>query len=56
MMHCIFLDSSGASSRREGLTAPQVNALLRQAQSSGEPERNNAILQVLLQTGSRLSE
>ena len=30
----------GTSSRREGLTGPQVNALLRQAQASGEPERN----------------
>lgn len=49
-------DSSGASSKREGLTGPQVNALLRQAQASGEPERNYAILQVLLQTGIRLSE
>lgn len=46
----------GASSRREGLTGPQVNALLRQAQASGEGERNYAILQVLLQTGIRLSE
>ena len=47
---------SGASSKREGLTGPQVNALLRQGQASGEPERNYAILQVLLQTGIRLSE
>lgn len=49
-------DSSGTSSKREGLTDPQVNALLRQAQASREPERNYAILQVLLQTGIRLSE
>ena len=49
-------DGGGSSSRREGLTAPQVNALLRQAQVSGEPERNYAIVQVLLQTGIRLSE
>src|SRR5207245_666827 len=33
-------DGGGASSKREGLTGPQVNALLRQAQASGEPERN----------------
>jgi site-specific recombinase XerD len=46
----------GRSSKREGLTSSQVNALLRQAQSSGEPERNYAIVQVLLQTGIRLSE
>lgn len=44
------------SSKREGLTGPQVNALLRQAQTSGEAERNYAILQMLLQTGIRLSE
>ncbi len=49
-------DGSGASSKREGLTGPQVNALLRQAQASSEAERNYAILQVLLQTGIRLSE
>ncbi len=49
-------DGGGANSRREGLTGPQVNALLRQAQASGEPERNYAIVQALLQTGIRLSE
>lgn len=49
-------DGSGTSSKREGLTGPQVNALLRQAQASDEGERNYAILQVLLQTGIRLSE
>lgn len=48
--------TSSSSSKREGLTDPQVNALLRQAQASGEAERNYAILQVLLQTGIRLSE
>ena len=46
-------DGSGISYKREGLTGPQVNALLRQAQGSGESERNYAILQVLLQTGIR---
>ena len=49
-------DAAGSSSKREGLTSSQVNALLRQAQASGEPERNYAIVQVLLQTGIRLSE
>jgi len=42
--------------KREGLSSPQVNALLRQAQLSRESERNYAIIQVLLQTGIRLSE
>src|SRR6185436_9704209 len=46
-------DGIGINSRREGLTGPQVNALLRQAQASGEPERNYAIVQVMLQTGIR---
>jgi site-specific recombinase XerD len=49
-------DATGSSSKREGLNSSQVNALLRQAQASGEPERNYAIIQVLLQTGIRLSE
>lgn len=43
-------------SKREGLSSTQINALLRQAQLSRESERNYAILQVLLQTGIRLSE
>jgi site-specific recombinase XerD len=43
-------------SKREGLTSSQVNALLRQAQSSRDPKRNYAIVQMLLQTGIRLSE
>jgi site-specific recombinase XerD len=43
-------------SKREGLSCTQINALLRQAQLSRESERNYAILQVLLQTGIRLSE
>lgn len=45
-----------ASSSRKGLKSTQVNALLRQAQLSHERERNYAIVQVLLQTGIRLSE
>lgn len=49
-------DGSGMGSKREGLSGPQVNALLRQAQASGEWERNYAIVQMLLQTGIRLSE
>lgn len=43
-------------SKREGLSGAQINALLRQAQISRDPERNYAIVQVLLQTGIRLSE
>ena len=43
-------------SKREGLSSSQVNALLRQAQVSRDPTRNYAIVQVLLQTGIRLSE
>ncbi len=43
-------------SKREGLSSSQVNALLRQAQISRDPTRNYAIVQVLLQTGVRLSE
>jgi site-specific recombinase XerD len=43
-------------SKREGLESSQINALLRQAQLSRESERNYAILQVLVQTGIRLSE
>ncbi len=45
-----------ASSSRTGLKSAQVNALLRQAQISRESARNYAIVQVLLQTGIRLSE
>ncbi len=45
-----------AGSKREGLESSQVNALLRQAQLSRDPARNYAIVQVLLQTGIRLSE
>jgi site-specific recombinase XerD len=41
---------------REGLSSSQVNALLRQAQLSRDPSRNYAIVQVLFQTGIRLSE
>jgi integrase/recombinase XerC len=44
------------SSSRKGLKSAQVNALLRQAQLSRDPARNYAIVQVLLQTGIRLSE
>lgn len=42
------------ASSREGLNDTQVNALLRQAQSSRDSLRNYAIVQVLLQTGMRL--
>jgi integrase/recombinase XerC len=44
------------ASSREGLEPTQVNALLRQAQTSRDGVRNYAILQVLLQTGMRLDE
>lgn len=44
------------SSKRSGLKSAQINALLRQAQISREKERNYAVIQVLLQTGIRLSE
>ena len=43
-------------SKREGLKGSQVNALLRQAAVSRDPDRNVAIVQVLVQTGIRLSE
>ncbi len=45
------------TSSREGLSDTQVNALLRQIQSSSrETVRNYAIVQLLLQTGMRLDE
>jgi site-specific recombinase XerD len=44
------------SSKRSGLKSAQINALLRQAQVSHDKERNYAVIQVLLQTGLRLSE
>jgi site-specific recombinase XerD len=52
----VKLVSGQEGSKREGLSSTQVNALLRQAQVSRDPERNYAIVQVLLQTGLRLSE
>lgn len=52
----VKLVSGQTGSRREGLSSSQINALLRQAQASRDPERNYAIVQVLLQTGIRLSE
>ncbi len=53
--HVKLVGGEAASSRR-GLKSAQVNALLRQAQLSRDPARNYAIVQVLLQTGIRLSE
>jgi site-specific recombinase XerD len=44
------------ASSREGLSPTQINALLRQVQSSRDALRNHAIVQVLLQTGMRLDE
>jgi site-specific recombinase XerD len=52
----VKLVGGGASSSRAGLKSAQVNALLRQAQVSRSPARDYAIIQVLLQTGIRLSE
>ncbi len=52
----VKLVSGEVGSKREGLSHSQVNALLRQAQVSRDPARNYAIMQVLLQTGIRLSE
>ena len=52
----VKLVSGEATSSRSGLKSTQVNALLRQAQLSRDPARNYAIVQVLLQTGLRLSE
>src|SRR6266516_1839681 len=53
--HVKLIGGEGASNR-SGLKSAQINALLRQAQISGDRERNYAIVQVLLQTGIRLSE
>jgi integrase len=52
----VKLVSGEVGSKREGLSGTQVNALLRQAQVSRDPARNYAIIQILLQTGIRLSE
>lgn len=52
----VKLVSGQIGSKREGLSGSQVNALLRQAQVSRDPARNYAIIQVLLQTGIRVSE
>ena len=38
------------------MKSTHINALLRQAQASRDKERNYAIIQILLQTGIRLSE
>lgn len=45
-----------AASKREGLEEHEINALLRQAQSSRDGTRNYAIVQLLFQTGLRLDE
>lgn len=52
----VKLVSGAVGSKRDGLSSSQVNALLRQAQASRAPARNYAIVQVLVQTGIRLSE
>ena len=43
-------------SKREGLTATQINALLGAAERSRHPLRNVAIVQLLIQTGLRIDE
>jgi integrase/recombinase XerC len=53
--HVKLIGGEGASSRT-GLKSPQVYALLRQAQASSDAARNYAIVQILLQSGLRLSE
>src|SRR5438876_1836875 len=52
----VKLLSGTSGSNREGLTPTQVNTLLHQAERSPDPERNYAIMQLLVQTGLRLSE
>ena len=52
----VKLLSGESGSKREGLSNAQVNALLRQTHLSRDPARNYAIVQILLQTGVRLSE
>ncbi len=52
----VKLVSGQEGSKREGLSSQEINALLRQAHLSRESERNYAIIQVLIQTGIRLSE
>ena len=44
------------ASSREGLKPTQVNALLRQVETSRDGVRNYAMVQLLLQTGLRLDE
>src|SRR5260221_2549462 len=53
--HVKLVGGEGSASRT-GLKSAQVNALLRQAQEARDKERNYAIVQLLLQTGIRLSE
>lgn len=52
--HVKFVDQTASS--RTGLKDKEINALLRQAQRTRYPERDYAILQVLLQTGMRIGE
>jgi site-specific recombinase XerD len=53
--HVKLISGEGASNR-SGLKSTHINALLRQAQASRDKDRNYAIIQILLQTGIRLSE
>ncbi len=52
----VKLLSGTSGSSREGITQTQVNALLHLAEQSPDPQRNYAIVQVLVQTGLRLNE
>ena len=40
----------------KGLTDPQINALLREAQRTRHPQRDYALVQMMLQTGMRVGE
>ena len=53
--HLKFVASQGITSAK-GLKDKQINALLRKAQRTRYPERDYAILQMLLQTGIRIGE
>ena len=51
-----FIDEQASASSPKGLKDKEVNALLRAAQRTRYPERDYAILQVLIQTGMRIGE
>jgi len=51
-----FIDEQTAAASPKGLKDKEVNALLRAAQRTRYPERDYAILQILVQTGMRIGE